>query len=57
MPADETVGFNPPAPLARMVLRDPNTGATLTDIALLLDSNEDSLELNRPFEPMDQEKY
>lgn len=33
--------FSPPAPLARVILRNPDTGATISDAPMLLDSGAD----------------
>jgi hypothetical protein len=33
--------FTPPAPLARVTLRNPNTGAVCSDVPLLIDSGAD----------------
>lgn len=33
--------FSPPAPLARVALRDPESGATELDIPMLLDTGAD----------------
>jgi hypothetical protein len=39
-PYDEVL-FDPPAPLARVTLRDPTTGATILRVPMLLDSGAD----------------
>ena len=41
MPAYDSEGFSPPAPVARVTVRNPETGATLTDLPLLIDSGAD----------------
>ncbi|RLC99578.1 MAG: hypothetical protein DRI77_02460 [Chloroflexi bacterium] len=41
MPAYNTARFDPPAPLARVTLRNPSTGATQLDVLMLLDSGAD----------------
>ena len=41
MPAYDADLFLPPAPIARVVLRNPKTGQTISDIALLIDSGAD----------------
>lgn len=41
MPAYDVELFDPPAPLARVVLRNPTTGAVWTDAPMLLDSGSD----------------
>jgi len=41
MPAYNPVLFSPPAPLARVTLRNPQSGATLSEVALLIDSGAD----------------
>jgi predicted aspartyl protease len=41
MPAYDVTHFNPPAPLARVTLRNPSTGATAADVELLVDSGAD----------------
>src|SRR5258708_4105919 len=41
MPAYDTIWFDPPAPLARVVLRNGNTGATWTEVPMLLDTGAD----------------
>lgn len=42
MPAYDNNGFTPPAPVARVVLRDPNSGASLADVRMLIDSGADT---------------
>ena len=41
MPAYDAALFDPPAPLARVTLRDPGSGDTLPDVSMLLDSGAD----------------
>ncbi len=41
MPNYDTQFFNPPAPLAKVVIRNPETGAELSDIPMLLDTGAD----------------
>jgi len=41
MPAYDTERFDPPAPLARVALRNPDDGAVLPDVLMLLDSGAD----------------
>jgi hypothetical protein len=41
MPAYDAVLFTPPAPLGRVTLRNPATGAVLPDVPMLLDSGAD----------------
>ena len=41
MPAYDTARFDPPAPLARVTLRNPSTGATQSGVLMLLDSGAD----------------
>ena len=41
MPAYDAVLFTPPAPLGRVTLRNPTTGAVLPDVPMLLDSGAD----------------
>ena len=41
MPAYDGTQFEPPAPLARVILRNPVTGATRSDVPMLLDSGAD----------------
>jgi len=39
MPSYDASHFDPPAPLARITLRIPNNGATLSGVPMLLDSS------------------
>ena len=41
MPAYDTSIFDPPAPIARVVLRNPATGTLWSDVPMLLDSGAD----------------
>lgn len=41
MPAYEAILFDPPAPTARVTLRNPENAATLSDVPMLLDSGAD----------------
>jgi hypothetical protein len=41
MPAYESNPFSPPAPVARVILRNSESGATLADVPLLIDSGAD----------------
>lgn len=41
MPRYNAAHFDPPAPLAQVTLRDVPTGATVTDILLLIDTGAD----------------
>lgn len=41
MPDYETSQFNPPAPFAHVILRNPDTGAACPDVPMLLDSGAD----------------
>jgi len=41
MPAYDSTSFDPPAPLARVTLRDPKSGDTMSDVVLLLDTGAD----------------
>jgi hypothetical protein len=41
MPAYDAARFDPPAPVALVVLRNPNTGAVCPDVPLLLDTGAD----------------
>jgi hypothetical protein len=46
-PYDEIL-FDPPAPLARVTLRDPATGANVVGVPMLLDSGADVTLLPQP---------
>ncbi len=41
MPAYDIIQFNPPAPLAQVILRNPDNGETQPDVPMLLDSGAD----------------
>ena len=41
--------FTPPAPLARVSLRNPETGTTVNELAMLLDSGADVTLLPQSF--------
>ena len=41
MPGYEASHFNPPAPVARVVLRNPDSGAMVSKVLLLLDTGAD----------------
>jgi hypothetical protein len=41
MPTYDAVRFNPPAPMAQVGLRNPDTGAVQTDVPMLLDTGAD----------------
>ena len=42
MPAYDHMLFSPPAPMARVTLRDPETGTVLPDVLMLIDSGADA---------------
>ncbi len=48
MPAYDSALFTPPAPVARVTLRNPNTGVTLADVPMLIDSGADVTLLPQP---------
>jgi hypothetical protein len=41
MPSYDASHFDPPAPVARVTLRNPHTAATVSDVLLLLDTGAD----------------
>ena len=41
MPTYDSIQFDPPAPLAQVALRNPDGGATLSDVPMLLDTGAD----------------
>jgi predicted aspartyl protease len=41
MPAYDASLFSPPAPVARVVLRDPKTGFSVSDVPMLVDTGAD----------------
>jgi len=47
MPAYDAIWFAPPAPLARVRLRHPDSGATQEDVPMLLDTGADATLLPR----------
>jgi predicted aspartyl protease len=49
MPAYDTSLFNPSAPLARVTIRHPTSGAMVSDMAMLLDTGADITLLPQAF--------
>jgi hypothetical protein len=49
MPEYDSKFFDPPAPLARVSLRDLNNGAIVTDVPMLIDSGADVTLIPRTF--------
>ena len=49
MPDYDSITFNPPAPLARVILRNPQTGALANNTPMLLDSGADATLLPQIF--------
>ncbi len=49
MPAYDRALFNPPAPLARVIIRNPVSGATISDVPMLLDTGADVTLLPKAF--------
>jgi hypothetical protein len=47
MPSSDTAHFDPPAPVARVTLRNPHSGATIPDVLLLVDTGADITLLSR----------
>ena len=41
MPSYDVTHFDPPAPVARVMLRNPQSGATVSDVPLLVDTGAD----------------
>jgi len=41
MPPYDATQFEPPAPVARVTLRNPGTGVSISDVPMLLDSGAD----------------
>lgn len=41
MPAYDAIGFRPPAPVARVTIRSPDSGAIVSEVSMLLDSGAD----------------
>ncbi|MBS1809792.1 MAG: hypothetical protein JST84_16645 [Acidobacteria bacterium] len=48
MPEYDSALFSPPAPVAKAMLRNPDTGVTLADIPMLIDSGADVTLLPMP---------
>jgi hypothetical protein len=48
MPAYDDKGFAPPAPVARVVLRHPESVASVADVRILIDSGADATLLPKP---------
>lgn len=42
MPAYDESHFNPPAPVARVTLRNPDNGQSVADVLMLIDSGADA---------------
>lgn len=49
MPAYDSSLFDPPAPLARVTIRNPLSGATISDVPMLLDTGADVTLLPQAF--------
>ena len=49
MPVYDGVLFSPPAPLARVTLRNPSSGAAVSDVPMLLDTGADVSLLPQPY--------
>ncbi len=49
MPKYDAENFDPPAPVARLSLRDPATGASLSDVPMLIDTGADITLLPRSY--------
>jgi predicted aspartyl protease len=47
MPSYDALHFDPPAPTAEVTLRDPRSGAMVSDVLLLLDTGADATLLPR----------
>jgi predicted aspartyl protease len=41
MPSYDTAHFDPPAPVAHVMLRNPHSGATVSNVRVLLDTGAD----------------
>jgi hypothetical protein len=41
MPSYDAMHFDPPAPVAQVILRNPHSGATVSDVPLLVDTGAD----------------
>jgi len=42
MPDYDSANFDPPAPVAYVILRDPATGISLSDVPMLIDTGADA---------------
>ncbi len=40
MPSYDATHFDPPAPIAQVILRDPHSGAAVSDVPLLMDTGD-----------------
>ena len=49
MPAYDRSLFDPPAPIAKVTIRHPNSGATISDVPMLLDTGADVTLLPQAF--------
>ena len=49
MPAYDRTLFDPPAPLAKVTIRHPTSGATISDVPMLLDTGADVTLLPQAF--------
>jgi hypothetical protein len=49
MPDYDSAIFSPPAPVARVILRNPQTGTIVNDVLMLLDSGADATLLPQIF--------
>ena len=49
MPAYDSALFNPPAPLAKVTIRHPTSGMTISDVPMLLDTGADVTLLPQAF--------
>ena len=49
MPTYDSLLFDPPAPLARITLRNPSTGRSVDDVPMLIDSGADLTLIPRTF--------
>ena len=49
MPSYDSFLFTPPAPLARVIIRNPLSGATVSDVPMLLDTGADVTLLPQAF--------
>ena len=48
MPSYDATHFAPPAPVVRMILRNPHSGASVSDVPLLVDTGADITLLPQP---------